>query len=212
MGKGLRVKYASATPPGGAWAYFDEALGRMFETYGMLDDLHVQVRSAYAVNGREPPEDLEDKVLEYVCARAPEGFCIGGDPDASRPRRMLTISSIRNFTTTLTTLVSAAARGEKIYNDDPNAAAEVCVGCPLNKKQYCSSCTGLESVARLLLRQKQTTPYDSQLGACEACGCMLRVKVHYSPEVLRRAVLKADEPRYPKEHCWIWQEENNDAD
>lgn len=199
-----RLRYENSGPPGGVWSYFDPDLNQLVESYRMVDDLVLDVNRLRVTNGHPalPVEELTEKVYAYICDRAPPGFCRGVNP--TKHRRALSVASISNFTRALAAIVWGQATGKEVYNPNPAKAAEVCSKCPLNRREYCSSCTGLESVARLLLRQNQTTPLDRTLGACEACGCMLRVKVHYHPDVLRSVVKKADEPLYPQDACWIY--------
>lgn len=204
----IRLTNASRLPPGGVWSYFDEDLGVLFEHAGMLEDLP-RVVNARRIEAKISPTaeaELSQRILQYICDHAPAGYC-RGHTRKETVKRALTVSSITNFTRTLVALTLTKMRGRPIHNPNPNKAAEICEKCPLNRREFCSTCTGLELLARKVLRQSQTTPRDKVLGACEACGCMLRVKVHYNPEVLRDAVSKSDAPRYPKDTCWIWNEE-----
>jgi hypothetical protein len=207
MANSPRVRNRTNLPPGGAWVYYDPDLDQMFEHYGMLDDFPSVVNRARKTNGLDELKNMAELIELYICENSPSGTCGGFKPNA--PNRILTISSVANFTRTMVQLLRTKLAGEDIYNPDPSAAAQVCVNCPLNKRHMCSSCTGLESLARRLLRARQTTPFDRSLGACEACGCMLRVKVHFSPEVLRRAISSSDEALYPKDTCWIWKTQAN---
>jgi hypothetical protein len=197
-----RLKHKNVMPPGGVWQYRDPDLDQIIDFHGLLDDFPREVNKARIVSGhpRIPEHELYDLILAYVCDHAPQGFCIGHDPKNARVP--LSISQITNFTRTLSTVITRSLKGEKLYAEDALANAAICVGCPKNRKEYCSSCTGLESVARALLRQTQTTPLDNVLGACEVCGCMLRVKVHYSPETIREATHPETLKKYP-DHCWI---------
>lgn len=207
MATPLRVKNRITFPPGGVWTYYDPDLEQIVEHYGMLDDFADVVNSLRETNGLEALPDMQDRVEKYICENSPPGFCNG--PVEARPMsRTLTVSKIATFTRTLVQILRSKLANEEIYNPDPNKAAEICAACPLNKKHLCSSCTGLEVLARRLLRATQTTPLDRNLGACEACGCMLRVKVHFNPKVLRDATSKTDEKRYPKDYCWIWKDQS----
>lgn len=187
------------------WQYFDPDLGTFVEHLGLVEDFPREVNRLREVNSLEPlPEThLFHLIMTYICDTAPPGTCVGQEPTRNRP--VLTITKVANFTRTLVAITRAKVDGEDIYNKDPDAAAKVCMTCPLNRRELCATCTGLESVARKLLRANQTTSYDRVLGACEACGCMLRVKVHFSPEVLRRTISKKDRKKYP-DHCWIFKD------
>jgi len=201
MPKALRVTNRATLPPGGAWTYYDPDLDQTFEHHGMLDDFPAVVNRLRVTNGLPPLEDMKDRVEAYICENAPPGTC-GGYTPASAPSPALTVSKVANFTRALVQTARSRARGQEVYNPDPNSAAKICSECPLCDRRMCTSCTGLEGLARRLLRTRQTTPYDSLLGSCRICGCLNRVLVHLSPEVIRASKSPKELAKYP-DHCWI---------
>lgn len=202
----MKLRVPNSGPPGGVWAYQDPDLGMRIEHYGMIEDFPRLVNEARTRNGKVliNHAELLQLILAQVCANAPAGFCRGDGAPAGRS--IFTVAGISNASRTLVAMLRARASGEELYNSDPNAAAKVCSTCPLNRREFCGTCTGLESIARSMLRATQTTSYDGVLGACEACGCMLRLKVHFSPTVLRRSVLARDRDKYHPD-CWIFKNE-----
>lgn len=192
-------------PPGGVWVYWDPDLAQTFEHYGLLEDFPHVVNAAREVNGHDPidEEELLAKIEDAICDQFPD-ICSGGKTKVKK-YRPLTSSNLANFTRTLMATARQKADGGEVYNPDPTAAASVCASCPMNQKHLCSTCTGLEAVARRLLHAQQTTPLDRALGACSICGCMLRVLVHLHPDVIRRSKAQQELDLYP-DHCWIVQD------
>src|SRR5690349_8834556 len=83
--------------------------------------------------------------------------------------------------------------------------AVTCSTCPLNVQRPLYEALA-EPVAALLRRQIEVkaklqlvTPLDEQLHVCNACGCVLTLKVH-APLEHARGTLDPDE--LPA-HCWI---------
>lgn len=206
------IKNKRVMPPGGVWVYWDPDLEQNFEHYGLLEDFPQVVNKTRISNGLAPHDDAHmlHLIVEHICTAFPD-FCEGNN-GTKKTYRPLTSNNIANFTRTLVAVLKAKASGRDVYNPDPTAAAKVCAECPLNQKRLCTTCTGLEVVARRLLHTNQTTPLDRILGACSACGCMLRVKVHFSPEILREATKTQDRDLYPSDYpCWIWADSDKDS-
>ena len=69
--------------------------------------------------------------------------------------------------------------------------------------------SGLEAFARTLLgARERRTSYDPSLGACAVCGCLQRVKVHLSMDVLSE-LRSTKELEYP-DNCWLNEQETPD--
>ena len=86
--------------------------------------------------------------------------------------------------------------------------AAVCVGCPKNVKKklfdYFTDAAAALIQSELEIRngRKLSTPSDSELGICDACGCPLHLKVHCPIEFIANELptnVRAElDPR-----CWI---------
>jgi hypothetical protein len=86
--------------------------------------------------------------------------------------------------------------------------ADICFHCPHNKPIGWTSMfkEGIAGVVlayeRLRRSAELSTPRDSSLGECSACGCILRLKVHVPLKHLDEAMDEEDFGVLP-EHCWV---------
>ena len=113
----------------------------------------------------------------------------------------MTLSGVKAFTSIL---FARARLSGKLFFAPPHEAeqrAKICSTCPLNNKSQCSVCGGLLALVRKLVGRRETS-YDSLLGVCSLCGCLLRAKVHVSAEVLRMTPTVPAAEDVP-EQCWL---------
>lgn len=141
--------------------------------------------------------EMRARVEDYICQFTPKSFCKGGDgPKYS----FLSVRSIREATRLLT---SKLAQGENflVSPEEAERRAKVCLNCPLNLKNICTSCAGSEfaSVLKKFIVKGAETRYDQQLDTCRECGCLLQAKVHVSIE----ALAKQEKHTYPS-NCWLY--------
>jgi len=189
----LSFRTKNAIPPGGLFFFKVEETDQYFE-HPSEEILLRDIRSHYAANGFEVPENLQEVVRDYICRHAPESFCRG---HSSLPRALiLSPLKIREFTRIL-------YRKVKNLNEDlcsleeAEARARICGGCDMNLKHYCTTCNGLGAFRKILIGNRKT-PRDWDLGVCGACSCLLGVKIHMSKKVLEGA----RDFGYP-DHCWM---------
>ena len=92
--------------------------------------------------------------------------------------------------------------------DTASRRASFCVECPKNGKGDMTRWYTIpvsEMLRKRMARvhaMKLTTPYDDQLGICEACLCPLALKV-WTPMDLIQKRLKAEQRSALWEKCWI---------
>lgn len=107
-----------------------------------------------------------------------------------------------------TTLEWIASGAEAVPQEQSTSRAEVCTKCPLNTKGGWLSLFTVpaqKAIQAALNRKtefKLTTPFDDQLGCCEACSCPMQLKVHvpfekFFPKMTQPAKDGLDP------NCWI---------
>jgi len=91
-----------------------------------------------------------------------------------------------------------------------NKRASICAHCPKNVQLTKSSLVRFNDRIAGLFTNSRVTDFDDKLFDCEACGCPLAVKVHYSEEIIRantEATAKFPKlimlPNKQKSKCWI---------
>lgn len=98
--------------------------------------------------------------------------------------------------------------GVPVPQEAASYRASICAKCPKNKPGDLTSWFTVPA-SNLLKRQlevrgdmKLATPYDDQLGVCEACACPLKLKVHTGLEhVLKHLTEQVKSELVP--NCWI---------
>ena len=191
----LRLRYKSSSPPGGLYFYEVPETGAYFER-PVFDQLVFLIRDHYTANSIAIPENLAALIENFMCLRMPASVCTGTmEPDA-KVFRAVTVPQIRDYTR----LLFEKATNPGTFFVSPEEAerrAGICANCPLNAKAICTTCNGLKKYAAKFLANRKTS-WDTQLGVCALCGCMLQAKVHVSKEAL---ALTQDHD-YPP-NCWL---------
>lgn len=111
-------------------------------------------------------------------------------------------------------LLSGIELLKDMLEDDPvapavsNTRAAVCVACPQNGrgdwKRYFTVPAAQKIASMLEARtgMKLATPLDDKLGICEACSCPLKLKVHFSDEVVAKNTSREVLDKTP-DFCWM---------
>lgn len=188
-----RLLSKTRLPPGGAWFYTVPETGAKFEDRMSFTDLIRKVETHYLANKLPVPDDLILKIEQHVCDHMPDGVCTGGSGQARR----LDFFSVLNATE----LIIRRRISSDFFVSATEAAqrASTCMSCPLNLKHMCTTCNGLRQTFKKLVANR-TTPYDANLGVCEACGCGLSAKVHISKNHL--PPMPEDTIDRVPDYCW----------
>lgn len=91
------------------------------------------------------------------------------------------------------------------------ARAGTCIGCKLNGHGELTewfTIPAAEQLKRIIEHRtkfKMSTLYDAALGVCEACHCVLVLKVHEPIDLVQKG-LKPEQKAKLWEQCWILRE------
>ena len=193
----VAIRNAANYPPEGGWGVSLNIKGQKFSFRGTPHRIHHQVVQLYKKNKIYEGDDEVWKELNTIwCHRDPSRCTVGKGTDIyGRPSVR---SKAKNFLKAVTAKLRAG--GKAASQDLATERAKVCASCPLNMKQTkCGSClNALKATAKLILKGKKSTIYDSKLNECAACGCMLSVKVFYP-------LVEEDDVNY-RPGCWVLKE------
>jgi hypothetical protein len=186
-------KYRNVVPPGGKYFFIVPETDKYFESFDMYA-LERTVRDHLIANKLTIPPNLQAVIEHYMCEQLPTDFCNrpAGNPEG---KTWLSSSRIRDFSKVFFNRMFSHSL---VSEEQADARARVCMSCPMNLKNVCSTCNGLGGLVKRLLRVPRETSFDPALGACQLCGCLLRVKVHVPIEDLNVSDINA----YP-EDCWL---------
>jgi hypothetical protein len=98
--------------------------------------------------------------------------------------------------------------GGTVSNEEAVNRAKVCLVCPMNRQgdwtRYFSlpMANMLRQTLEMRNGMKLQTPDDPKLGICEACSCVLTLKIHVEPSVIKRKMAKETFDGL-HENCWI---------
>lgn len=142
-------------PPGGE--YFYELDG---EAVASRDRFEIcrKVRDLHERKGRPLTGDGFQQVMNYMCPRLPDGFCV-------RPSKVvrLGIDDVKARTATL-------FRQRLAMSDDIEARLAACVSCEANTRRgFCVDCSGiLQWMYRNFGESRPPVPADRAAGVCVA--------------------------------------------
>lgn len=134
----------------------------------------------------------EDRLLDQMCRENPEYRCI---EDGDRKPRNINFQDVKRF---LHVMAYHVQNGLQHVSSEEAARREsICMRCPMRTQEsFCFGCKGLGEKARQVTQGKET-PNSQVLGSCHVCGCLLKAKVWFPLEVLKKDGL--DYPAY----CWM---------
>lgn len=157
---------------------------------------------------RQSPEEVAEDVERQICQRVPPNFC--NDPDCSVVREdRITKDYLVAGTLALLEWIKASATGKTpfVEQTEANRRAAICARCFLNsgKTEKCSGCKAGERLREAMgvTIGERTTDRDGVLDACRVCGCLNRVTVWFSAEILRGNMTDAMREKYRQvPGCW----------
>ena len=187
------------TPPCG-WIYSISHEGARYAFQSsMRSGLLGKLKAWYSAKALPWPGDDEmvARIEAFICRRLPKGFCKGGYGTAAK---IFSAKGIRDATRGFAYKALRHPDQYLVSMAEAERRAKVCASCKGNLHGICTSCAGNEFMDLFAMYERagRTTPYDSVLDTCEACGCLIKTKVHISMELL--ALTKKH--RYPK-NCWL---------
>lgn len=104
------------------------------------------------------------------------------------------------------------ADGVPVPIEQAQARANVCLNCPKNDKGQWIWSTAASALIGMRLRLRTTMNIHLQgeddLGVCDACGCVLRLKLHTPYRHIARHTTPEMISKYP-DACWLKQETKN---
>lgn len=193
-----RFKYKIFVPPGGRWFYEVPETKVFLSSNDSEGDLLWHVRQHYLANKLPVPDNLQAVVQNYMCLHLPEGFCEGELEPLAKRAAPLTFFSIVQFTQALVHKLTKA--DFFVSQEEAERRARICLRCPENSKNLCTTCNGLRSLAAALIGNRQATSVDAKLEACAVCGCALRAKLHVNRAYIAESAKRLKE--YPP-YCWM---------
>jgi hypothetical protein len=200
----LKFKNPNRVPPGGQWFFKVKETGEFFEDRGSINSLYDKVIRHYVSNKIKVPANLRDLIEDYICANVHESFC-SGDREGYPKVKSLDFFSIIKFTEVLFSRITVGAELFYVPSSQAEQRALICGGespCPENNLNMCVSCNGLRKWGAKLLGNRKTC-YDSRLGVCAKCGCLLTAKIHVNIKCLNETEETVKEL---PESCWIKRE------
>ena len=164
------------------------------------------------------PDSVANEVDNYnaiLCQKMGwSKFITEGGADVQSPKRPSPLQKLKNVVVGGATVVEWIASGtEAVPLELSNERGRICSTCPQNKTGDLTSWFTVPvsaAIRRALESRKDmnlTSPYDHQIGVCEACSCPLKLKIHMPiVKILERISSETKKDLVP--FCWILAEEN----
>ena len=145
---------------------------------------------------------FSEMVIDAMCPELPRGLCSG---DATKVKVFTSFPELKGWINAAKEVVKTGIAGGELFVDKVEAERRgaICLECPSNKHGgLCLSCTGFNALSSMILAGRKTI-YDGKLGACNACKCLLKTKIHLSTEIIDKIDAKNGvETEAYDERCW----------
>jgi len=188
----LKVARPQLTPPSG-WRFIDPDTRFPFKAF-CKEELLSKVVAHRNANKLLIPDDLAERIEDWMCRDMPDGICV--DSESGAPMRGVT----RVAETLVNATLGVFKKSRIVKEKEANSRAGVCAGCSHNVLvPGCGSCRGVNHIIQGMIGSRWTA-VDSKLNSCERCGMLLRVLVHCGTAAIKGSV----DARISKpENCWL---------
>lgn len=200
-----KYRKSNVVPPSG-YTYTVAVTGASFLA-GDHDSLVNRVRLHYVTNNLPVPADLSARIENAICLQNPESFCTGEYEQGAEQAVVASTAAMREATAHVSTRLKWGLGDFLASQEEADRRASICATCKDNSRATCTTCNGLKEYVIKAVGSR-STPYDSGLGVCTHCLCLLTVKIHISAAALRVAAgntpesIEADRAKYPA-GCWL---------
>lgn len=182
-------------PPGG-WKFKEERSGITFPLDGSpiasLPSVMDQIEAHRMGTGGDLNPGWEDRVIDEMCKQNPSHKCI---QDEERKPRRVNWRDVKRFLVVLDAHIQDGMK--HVPQEEAQRRENICMRCPMRSAEsFCWGCKGMGKLAEKVLQGKHTEN-AATVGSCYVCGCMLKAKVWFPLEVLKRDGLE-----YPS-YCWM---------
>lgn len=212
----LTFNNPNVTPPGLYRYRIPELTGEaaMVKDHYAYNDLESEVIARYKRNGKSPPGDLRQQIIDQLCPQLPKGWCRDGTGLFGYARELV-YEFQRILQGTITIADWWLSTGKKrVSTEEIQKRSAICQQCVFNQPPTgCASCSmgALNRVVEAAVGNDRL-PSDAGLEACTICGCNLRVKTRIEKEVLLRHIPESQKMQFPPAHnsfpgCWLREDE-----
>ena len=170
---------------------------------------HQMQQFGWSTDYNQVCEEL-DAYNSRICAEMKWNDFIMGDGIPNPPPKTMPLprASGRPVVAGVKSLAEWTIDGEVVPEEVAVTRAAVCKDCPVNRQGTLRDFF-TEAAATLIQRQFEIresrdlkTPWDSQLGLCDACGCPLKLKVHAPMRVIEKYLSDTVRGKLDA-RCWI---------
>lgn len=190
-----KLKWVSRirAPHGGSIHWYDP-ICKVTSVGTTLDMLLQRAYEARHANGVPIGLEFEQQIEQDLCRDYP-AECMGGDPRVPR-RRTLDFDTVLRGTKVLLSVAYEQAKHTLGLAESPlveqttaDYRAMTCSKCPMNT-DFQRGCTRCQDILNLVssIKGSKRTPYDSQLRACQICGCSTEAHVWVRLDLLAKGV------------------------
>lgn len=150
---------------------------------------------------RQHPDEVRDDIERQLCMAAYPEVCQAEPDENYVPIKDMTDRVTPDMVMEATKVTIALfQRGELVSKVESNRRANICRGCPLNKRSSCLVCSPLYAAVAALIPSDRK---EGGLESCAVCGCSNAAKILVPMDILK----EAEQFRgltYPA-YCWTNQ-------
>ena len=152
--------------------------------------------------GLPVPQDIEQKVLEQVCSKAPHAciFQNGQQPQATQVKQGFTVTDVKAF---IKSVEGTITSGGVVDQETAEERTNICMRCPYNTRlPGCEGCSGIANLVFKVIGARKTHNMG-HLKQCGVCGCSLKAKVWVPQDTVKQTANVQNNMNDFPDWCWV---------
>jgi hypothetical protein len=196
----IHIKDNNAWLPHTAQIYEDKESGIVVKGQ-TLKLLVTRLTSELQARGLPVPTDIDQRILEQICHKAPEVCVYSDGRQAVTPnKKNFTFTDVKAFVRSIEgTIASGGVVDQQTAEDRTN----ICMRCPYNTRlPGCEGCAGIANLVFKVIGARTTNNMGS-LKQCGVCGCSLKAKVWVPQDTVKQTAQVQNNINDFPDWCWV---------
>lgn len=197
----IQIKDNNAWLPHNAQTYEDKEFGisvRAPTVKLIVSKLKTELQN----RGLPISDDIEQKVLEQICAKAPHAcvFSNGQPQPTTQVKKGFTITDVKAF---IKSVEGTITSGGVVDQETAEERTNICMRCPYNTKlPGCEGCSGIANLVFKVIGARKTHNMG-ELKQCGVCGCSLKAKVWVPQDTVKQTAQVQNNMNDFPDWCWV---------
>lgn len=196
----IHIRDNNAWLPYPAQTYEDKEFGIVVKGQ-TLKLLVTRLTSELQTHGLPVPTDIDQRILEQICQKAPES-CVYSDGNSipTPNKKNFTFNDVKAF---LKSVEGTIKGGGVVDQQTAEERTNICMRCPYNTRlPGCEGCAGIANIVFKVIGARTTNNMGS-LKQCGVCGCSLKAKVWVPQDTVKQTAQVQNNINDFPDWCWV---------